>query len=301
MSEPPEPPRAHRGFPVLGLVAWLGLTGLLVTVGAIVLGACGLAWPGGGAPFLRFCPEPEARAGDSDALLREQLRSRDLEQRLDALRVAIWTAPDCVGPHVVEVDPPVVDPDRVASLPDDAGRRVVTPDVDAPDIADPDVTGPDVAEAGPDENRRDTDPPDVDPPDIEPPEVEPPEIPEEEWEEQDVSFLEGCWNLITDYRITRTDTGEVFDTDAWEMCFDGTGTGNQSLTFGDLSCEGGVRAQFSPDGALTLIDRGNIPCDNGSAIDQRIMECERLDDGTAQCETRHTTPPFYPVPVGFQR
>ena len=45
---------------------------------------------------------------------------------------------------------------------------------------------------------------------------------------------------------------------------------------------------------------GDIPCNRGS-VPQIIQDCQRLPDGTAACETRHTTPPASPMPVRFRR
>ena len=290
----PEPAPAPPRPPVIGTLAWLVLLAALAGLGVLALGACGLSWPGGDRPVLWFCAEPAEAAARPGALLAEQARTRDLQRRLDRLTLALLDAPDCPEPPgSVAADPrPPEEPVVVAEAPPGVG----TPPIPVPT---PDRTEPPT----PDTPRPET----VLPDGVEPPggaDAEPaPEIPEEDWEERDVSFLEGCWTLITNYSITRTDTGQVFDTQDWEMCFDGSGLGDQRLSFddGNLNCTGTVRARFGPDGTLTLVDRGNVPCDNGSAIDQRILTCERMPDGTADCNTRHTTPPFYPVPVRFQR
>ncbi len=130
----------------------------------------------------------------------------------------------------------------------------------------------------------------------------PPQIPERDWREREVSFLEGCWRLASDYRITRRDTGQVFAAREWRMCFDRNGAGSQTLEFENgARCESAVQAEFAPDGSLLVIDGGDVPCDNGSNIDRRIMQCQRQADGTADCVTRHTRPPAYPVPVRFGR
>ena len=275
---------ARRRPPLVGTVAWLALLGALGGVGILALGACGLSWPGGDRPLLRFCAEPAEAATQPHTLLAERARMHDLQRRLDRLTLALLDAPHCPDPpRSITADPRPPDlPIVVADVPPGSDTPAVpmTP-------VDPAVgTPPDPAVRPEGANAESEE-----------------EIPQEDWEDRDVSFLEGCWTLITNYSITRTDTGQVFDTQDWEMCFDGSGLGRQRLSFddGNMTCSGMVRAQFGPDDTLTLIDRGNVPCDNGSAIDQRILTCERLPDGTADCDTQHTSPPFYPVPVRFQR
>ena len=86
------------------------------------------------------------------------------------------------------------------------------------------------------------------------------------------------------------------------MCFGADGVGTQSLTFENgLRCEGGVHAQFDEDGDLSIIDLGNVPCEGGRGIDQRVTRCERGPGGSVACTIQHTTPPEFPVPVRFER
>jgi len=126
-------------------------------------------------------------------------------------------------------------------------------------------------------------------------------IPEEQWEERDLSLLEGCWTLISDYGVTRRDTLETIRVTDWEMCFERNGAGRQTLVFEDgTRCESGIGANFEGE-ALNVIDGGHVRCSDGSAINQRVMRCERQPDGTADCITRHVRPPEAPVPVRFQR
>ena len=323
-----QPSPRHR-FPLLGTVAWVALAGSLGGVGALALGACGLSWPGNGQPIVLFCPEPaQAAPAPSTALLAEQSRARTLQQELDRLTLALLDAPDCVVQDEPELlaevpidEPPVpVDLIELAELPaviddidiiedlieDPVDLPIEEADLalDEPPIPDPPAVPEPPVEPAP--NIPDmpdvADAPDADDVDIAAADADR-EMPTEDWNERDVSFLEGCWSLATDYSITRTDTGEVFNTQAWEMCFDRSGFGTQELSFdnGGLTCSGGVRAQFGQDGTLTVIDRGNVPCSNGSAIDQRIIACERMADGTVNCNTRHTTPPAHPMPVSFRR
>ena len=127
-------------------------------------------------------------------------------------------------------------------------------------------------------------------------------IDEDGFDDRDLAALEGCWNLASDYRITNPDTREASGTESWQMCFDDGGRGTQTLEFENgVRCEGRVQAQFEPDGSLRIIDLGNVPCDNGLAIVQRVIECARQPDGSVDCTTQHVTPPAFPVPVRFER
>jgi hypothetical protein len=150
-------------------------------------------------------------------------------------------------------------------------------------------------------------PPETTPQPPEPPDAEAGEadddlpVPEDGLDERDLSMLEGCWNLASDYRITSPATGESAATESWQMCFDDRGRGTQTLAFENgVNCEGRVQAQFEPDGSLRIVDLGNVPCDNGLSIVQRVVECSR-EGGSVDCTTRHVTPPAFPVPVRFER
>lgn len=138
-------------------------------------------------------------------------------------------------------------------------------------------------------------------PPLPPERPDPPDLPEEVLEEGDIAQLEGCWSLASPYTIRSRETGETYGTRDWEMCFGPDGSGTQTLTFENgLTCEGRVHAQFDENGNLEVIDLGNVPCEGGRGIDQRVTRCER-QDGSVDCTTRHTTPPHFPVPVRFEQ
>ena len=321
--------RTTRRF-AAGALAWLGLLALLTTLGALGLGACGLAWPGG-PTILTFCPDPAAARPDDDLLVVERERQSDLLGRLDEIRLALINAPDCPAPpiEVAELppaetaDPPELVEPAPPMLPAEQDRPVDDSPADAiaaePTPTEPPPLEPPIAETEPEpeleqanpfappvpESRPEAPPqPERPEPPTEPqPAPEPPEdIPADDWDEADVSFLEGCWTLVTDYTITRTDTDEEYRTRDWQMCFDQDGRGSQTLNFDNgMSCSGDVDARFEPSGELVVTDQGMVPCDSGVGIDQRIMRCFRLPDGTAACSTQHTEPPPNPVSVRFQR
>lgn len=332
-------PRPPGRTPIIGTLAWLALIGTVGALAFLALTACGISWPGGDRPMLWFCAEPATAATPDATLVAERTRSRDLQQRLDTLTLALLDAPECEQPEpppLQLVEPVEEDPDEPITLAE-APRIVDGIDIDDRTVDVPEAVVPDedvVDDAGldqvpeppmPEEQAEVPEPPPVPEEDaVQPPEppmpeqvaevppqdqavpdanAEDEEIAEEEWDEQDISLLDGCWDLATNYSITRTDTGEVFNTENWQMCFDENGYGTQRLAFdeGGLTCEGDVRAQFGQNGQLVVVDQGNVPCNNGTAIDRRILNCQRLPDGTAACETRHTTPPASPMPVRFRR
>ncbi len=235
--------------------------------------------------------------------------------------------PDLDQPDIDQPAPGQTDADR----PDTDQPAPDRPDANPSDRTPPEPPRPDLAPADTPQAPRpgrqppapaDQRPPGTNPPDTNPPQATPGDrrpgdtdpanptapvprhnpVPERNWRDRDVSFLQGCWRLASDYRITRRDTGEVFATRNWQMCFDGQGNGTQTLVFDNgLRCEGPVQAAFTPGGSLAITDTGDVPCSNGSTIDRRITECRRLPDGTADCTTQHTRPPRYPLPVRFQR
>jgi hypothetical protein len=297
MALPPQS-RSPRRFSGLSMIFWPALVALLLLLGWLALRACALTGPGG-APLLFYCPA-EARADPrADLLRREQSRGLSLEDRLNRLRLALADAPPCPG------EPAEAEPGEVAMLPEETGREPVPeegPELDRP-------VPPELAEEAPPDQPEA--PPEVpQPPEIESPDspAEPPRedadlpIDEEGFEEQDIAALEGCWNLASGYRITNPATGETAGTESWQMCFDADGRGTQSLVFENgVRCEGPVQAQFEPDGSLRIIDLGNVPCENGLSIVQRVIECGRQPDGSVDCTTRHLTPPAFPAPVRFER
>jgi hypothetical protein len=120
---------------------------------------------------------------------------------------------------------------------------------------------------------------------------QPADIPEDAWREQDVGFLEGCWELDSDYAITAERTGETVGVADWRACFDRSGRGRQDLTFEDGSaCDGPVGAEFAPGDRLVLRDGGDVPCRAGSFISfiyERVITCERVDAARAQCVSVH--------------
>ncbi len=87
----------HRPMaaPVVGVVLWLVLVALLITLGWLMFAACGVAIPGS-APFVQFCDRPN-RDSDLMALQMEEQNLRDAVTRLEqALGDVPACAEDCV-------------------------------------------------------------------------------------------------------------------------------------------------------------------------------------------------------------
>ncbi len=113
------------------------------------------------------------------------------------------------------------------------------------------------------------------------------DLPEERWNRGDLTVLEGCWSLASDYQLRNVGTGQIYIVRAWRTCFDRTGVGRQTLTYDDGSvCEGGALGSFEGNNLL-IDDVSNVPCTGGGGpIERRIIRCERTNDTRADCVTR---------------
>ncbi len=129
------------------------------------------------------------------------------------------------------------------------------------------------------------------PPPPPPPPPEPPPDPDrldaEKWQEGDITLLEGCWSLASDYSVQDVDTGEVTDVATWEMCFDDHGYGSQELTLSNgVTCSEPVTATFLEDGRLRIDDTADVHCSDSRYIFQRIITCSLEPGGEAACQSR---------------
>lgn len=115
-----------------------------------------------------------------------------------------------------------------------------------------------------------------------------PDIREEDWKNQDVGLLEGCWSLDSDYSIQDEDTGVLASVASWRMCFDDMGSGSQTLIFENGSvCESNqVRAEFNQNGDLAIFDNEDVECSNRYRIYARDTTCVLVQDGSASCVSR---------------
>jgi hypothetical protein len=108
----------------------------------------------------------------------------------------------------------------------------------------------------------------------------------ERWRERDVSLLEGCWMLDSDYSVTNVDTGQTLNVSYWRACFDAGGRGSQELRFSNgATCEAPMRAEFRGE-ELRLHDGANVACSDGSELFERTIDCRLDDQGRAQCLSR---------------
>lgn len=115
----------------------------------------------------------------------------------------------------------------------------------------------------------------------------PPQIDAERWEEGDVTLLDGCWSVDSDYRVRHRDSGEIVTVPFWRACFDAEGRGRQELRMSDgTTCDSGLTARFQENGALRLEDDGDSPCSGGRQLLKRAGDCTLGEDGRARCKLR---------------
>lgn len=249
-------------------VVWLACLLLLLAVAVVfyaLLPACGL-WPLQGWRLSSSCPGVGA-AVPGDAELRDAAaRTRALEDAIRQLELELIEAGRCPEPGPVAprlarpADPPPFLP-RIATEPPATGSPTA-PVLDPPG---------DAATAPPAE-------------DAPSPAAEPPSLDAERWEEQDISILEGCWQLDSNYTTVNVESGERRSVTDWQLCLDSNGTGEQTMVYEDgTACRGPAQGSFDPGGQLILTDTARIQCDDGAFIYERVTTCERAADGTASC------------------
>lgn len=108
----------------------------------------------------------------------------------------------------------------------------------------------------------------------------------EKWRNNDLTTLYGCWDLDTTYRTRDIDSGAIRTYSDWKMCFDGRGNGKQLMRSDDgITCEGPVTAQYG-GGGLSLVEPGNLACQDGGYIHQRQIACKLGANGKAICDTK---------------
>lgn len=111
------------------------------------------------------------------------------------------------------------------------------------------------------------------------------DLPEDKWNKKDVSMLQGCWTRISNMRVKRVG-GPEFPVRSWRICFDQRGRGKQDLVWENgTTCSGPVTARFTPGGELRM-DEAQAPCSDNSYNFRATTECQRRDDGTADCVRR---------------
>lgn len=220
-----------------------------MALAALLLPACAL----GGLTWAQACP-PAADAAAPDRQAALAARRAALESEIAALQRRVAAIPPCP---------------RVAAAPP------------APPAEPPPEPPPEVAQQTPP-------PPEVVPTPRPERRPEPPrEIDEERWRDRDVSLLEGCWNLDSDYRLQDRQTGVINRVRTWQMCFDANGRGRQTLVFTDgTRCESPVSGRFAGSGSLQIDDGDDVACTNGSSIFRRESTCTLNGRGGADCQSR---------------
>ncbi len=111
----------------------------------------------------------------------------------------------------------------------------------------------------------------------------------DQWDENDLSLLGGCWNLYSqDYKLKLEGVAELLDVDKWRLCFppDG-GVGEQELRWSDgTECRAPIRAEFEEDGVLGLYDEQDLACSDGAILYERKITCRLGPDRLAHCVVR---------------
>jgi hypothetical protein len=125
------------------------------------------------------------------------------------------------------------------------------------------------------------------PPPPPPPPPEPPrDIDQERWDDRDISLLEGCWDLDSNFE-TVSSGGQRYPVQSWSMCFDASGNGTQNFrAFRDrIPCSGPVRGAFDPDGRMSIDFVTDAQCQGGGRILRREATCELTPEGRARCSS----------------
>lgn len=108
------------------------------------------------------------------------------------------------------------------------------------------------------------------------------------WEERDITVLEGCWELESDYTVYNLRTQEPYPVKDWRICFDESGRGDQSLSISTSTrCSGRVTATFDEANKLTIADEADLPCQGQfGMLQRRLTTCTLGSDQRAVCSTR---------------
>ena len=121
-----------------------------------------------------------------------------------------------------------------------------------------------------------------------PPEPDPDMLDAEKWAQKDLTSLEGCWSLASDFSVEDVESHEVTEVASLEMCFDENGNGEKHLVMTDaVECEGEVWATYLESGMLQINDREDIYCTDGSYVYRGIADCELEPNGEAACTGRN--------------
>ena len=105
------------------------------------------------------------------------------------------------------------------------------------------------------------------------------------FDEDDISVMEGCWELSSQYDVRHLRTGEIISFRDWRICFDANGNGRETMrATNGLTCEGVLSGEIG-DGTLAMREPGNLTCANGFEIFRRDITCALNAEGVASCDT----------------
>ncbi len=105
------------------------------------------------------------------------------------------------------------------------------------------------------------------------------------WEPQDLSTVQGCWHLSSTM-YTSNGQGRITTTQAWQMCFDGAGHGNQEVKLQDgRGCSGPLEADF--DGGFLRVTHTRACAGPGLSLKLAVLRCSRESDAEARCKIRN--------------
>lgn len=244
--------------------------------GYLLTPACAIAHFGG--IWDVGCPVEEDKGPDPERIALER-ENQDIQRRIDVLEAQLAVT-RCEGEHEGAL--------REGSLlPEDRTRDRSVPVPPADDARRTDDLGeegdlprPSVPEEEdmPDEEAEVAPPPE---PPVETPPEEEPEAP------RDLADLEGCWSLESELEF-RLGDGDTQPFPEWNVCFEegSDGAGTQVMRSDDgMLCEGPIQGAFNADGALVMTEEGDLVCNDGTEIFQRVTTCSVDDRGLAVCES----------------
>ncbi|MBO9453536.1 hypothetical protein J7426_24975, partial [Tropicibacter sp. R16_0] len=106
------------------------------------------------------------------------------------------------------------------------------------------------------------------------------------FDDNDISVMEGCWQLSSDYAVREINTGAITRFRYWRICFDKNGNGTEVMrSTNGVRCQGSLTGRMPGNGRLTMREPGNLQCDNNSSIFRRDITCRLDNRGNANCST----------------
>jgi len=111
-------------------------------------------------------------------------------------------------------------------------------------------------------------------------------IDEHLWRKGDLAAIEGCWGLNSSYVIIDQQTGKPSPQQTWNICFDGSGNGQQTMRSEDgVACESEVTGRFGAGGKLVIKEDKDLFCSGGVVVFKRTTTCVLDGTGGAACQS----------------